>query len=77
MILYYFAIAQNTEVKNLTEVYMLVMYVQIFYHFSIYWSDTSLSKWRERSRSLVECLTRDRRAAGSSLTGVTALCHGP
>ena len=27
----------------------------------------------ERSGSLVECLTRDRRAAGSSLTGVTAL----
>ena len=30
---------------------------------------------RERSGSVVECLTRDRRAAGSSLTGVTALCH--
>ena len=29
-------------------------------------------KW-ERSGSVVECLTRDRRAAGSSLTGVTAL----
>ena len=28
---------------------------------------------RERSGSVVECLTRDRRAAGSSLTGVTAL----
>ena len=30
---------------------------------------------RERSGSVVECLTRDRRAAGLSLTGVTALCH--
>ena len=30
-------------------------------------------KCRERSGSVVECLTRDRRAAGSSLTGVTAL----
>ena len=30
-------------------------------------------KIRERSGSVVECLTRDRRAAGSSLTGVTAL----
>ena len=30
-------------------------------------------KYRERSGSVVECLTRDRRAAGSSLTGVTAL----
>ena len=28
---------------------------------------------KERSGSVVECLTRDRRAAGSSLTGVTAL----
>ena len=28
---------------------------------------------QERSGSVVECLTRDRRAAGSSLTGVTAL----
>ena len=27
---------------------------------------------RERSGSVVECLTRDREAAGSSLTGVTA-----
>ena len=29
---------------------------------------------RERSGSVVECLTLDWRAAGSSLTGVTALC---
>ena len=29
--------------------------------------------FRERSGSVVECLTRDRGAAGSSLTGVTAL----
>ena len=29
--------------------------------------------YRERSGSVVECLTRDRRAEGSSLTGVTAL----
>ena len=28
----------------------------------------------ERIGSVVECLTRDRRTAGSSLTGVTALC---
>ena len=28
----------------------------------------------ERSGSVVECLTRDRRAAGSILTGVTSLC---
>ena len=30
--------------------------------------------YRERSGSVVECLTRDRRTASSSLTGVTALC---
>ena len=30
--------------------------------------------YRERSGSVVECLTRDRGAAGSSLTGVTVLC---
>ena len=29
---------------------------------------------RERSGEVVECLTRDWRAAGSSLIGVTALC---
>ena len=29
---------------------------------------------RERSGSVVECLSRDHGAAGSSLTGVTALC---
>ena len=28
---------------------------------------------RERSGSVVECLTRDREAAGLSITGVTAL----
>ena len=31
------------------------------------------NSFMERSGSVVECLTRDRRAAGSSLTGVTAL----
>ena len=30
----------------------------------------------ERSGSVVEYLTRDHRTAGSSLTGVTALCPG-
>ena len=33
---------------------------------------TSTFEDRERSCSVVECLTRDLRAAGSSLTGVTA-----
>ena len=30
--------------------------------------------FREHSGSVVECLTRDRGVAGSSLTGITALC---
>ena len=30
--------------------------------------------YREYSGSIVECLIRDRRAAGSSLTDITALC---
>ena len=29
--------------------------------------------YRERSGSVVECLTRDREAVGSRLTGITAL----
>ena len=33
-----------------------------------------LKAYWERSGSVVECLTRDRGAAGFSLTGVTALC---
>ena len=35
------------------------------------WNDTFIS-W-ERSGSVVECLTRNQRAASSSLTGITAL----
>ena len=35
---------------------------------------TKTTVLRERSGSVVECLTRDRRATGSSLTGVTVLC---
>ena len=31
-------------------------------------------RFRERNGSVVECLTRDQVAAGSSLTGVIALC---
>ena len=31
-------------------------------------------RMRERSGSVVECLTRDRGAAGLSLTGITVLC---
>ena len=47
-------------------------HTQKIQHNSIKSSNTFLLK--ERSGSVVECLNRDRRAAGSSLTGVTALC---
>ena len=45
-------------------------------HFNIldYRIDRIHSQEREHSGSVVECFTRDRRAAGSSLTGVTTLC---
>ena len=39
----------------------------------MYWFYALPIVLRERSGSVVECLTRDRRVAGSSLTGVTAL----
>ena len=41
--------------------------------YSINFFCISTAKWRERSDSMVECLTGDQEAAGSSLTGVTAL----
>ena len=37
------------------------------------WGPIAYSYRWERSGSVVECLTRDRGAAGSSLTGVTVL----
>ena len=37
-----------------------------------FFADEEPAEW-ERSGSVVECLTRDQRVAGSSLTGVTAL----
>ena len=36
-------------------------------------NDSAHFEMRERSGSVVDCLTRDRKAAGSSLTGVTVL----
>ena len=38
------------------------------------WLELPLAKIRERSGSVVECVTEERRAAGSSLTDVTVLC---
>ena len=44
-------------------------------NWGLYFIDTVIITFqvREHSGSVVECLTRDRGAAGSSLTGVTAL----
>ena len=46
MILYYFPSAQNavnkTVIEFFTEIVYKYMYVHIFYHCSIYWSDTGL-----------------------------------
>ena len=50
-----------------------VTYVSMISKIIKQYFDIKLSKDRERSGSVVECLTRDRRAAGLSLTGVTAL----
>ena len=35
-------IAQNTVNKTLIDFFTALVYVHIFYYFSIYWSDTSL-----------------------------------
>ena len=49
-------------------------YVKLAYlSYTAYVEVIILSRMRERSGSVVECLTGDRRAAGSSLTGVTGL----
>ena len=53
------------------------VYTMLFAHYKnltyIFFASLQLLD-REHSGSAVECLTRDRRAAGSSLTGVTVLC---
>ena len=64
----HFHICQNGKVHNH---YCDVMFVKFFYGFIL---ALFIKCNREGSGSVVECLTRDRRAAGSSLTGVTALC---
>ena len=48
-------------------------FILLKFKFQSYNAIENTNVTRERSGSVVECLTRDRRAAGSSLTGVTAL----
>ena len=50
-----------------------IIYIAHLFLTIICFTKSSPKIW-ERSGSVVECLTRDRGAAGSSLTGVTALC---
>ena len=52
-----------------------ILYISFFFFFFFFFfflGGGGGGVW-ERSGSVVECLTRDRRAAGSSLTGLTAL----
>ena len=44
-----------------------------FYCVNYFKGEHAQAQFRERSVSEVECLTRDREAAGSSLIGVTVL----
>ena len=60
---------------TLLKLYRSLVRSKLDYSCIIYGSaQKSYLQMRERSGSVVECLTRDQRAAGSSLTGVTALC---
>ena len=52
--------------------HQVLIFVQEQEHLTHQWAPLQVT--RERSGSVVECLTRDRGAAGSSLIGVTALC---
>ena len=59
-------------------IFMFKSEIHILFEHGFEFENTINESWvicmnRKRSGSMVECLTRDRRAAGSSLTGVTAL----
>ena len=60
-------LSDDMEAQGLVEILRQFLRIKAIGEFNSFLS-------RERSGSVVECLTRDRRAAGSSLTGVTALC---
>ena len=56
--------------------FMLFCRLLVFFKinlFQMFFQEYHQTVNRERSGSVVECLTRDRGVAGSSLTGVTAL----
>ena len=57
----------------LGQVWYLIVSIPDLCSITYFWKNLFTIHLRERSGSVVECLTRDRRAAGSSLTSVTAL----
>ena len=74
-------ILTNTNVENVLlgdkDMWLYINYPNIRCGYSMrkdFWSLKTFAKiGGERSGSVVECLTRDRRAAGSRLTGVVVL----
>ena len=60
-------IAEDMLVMSDFELHKCCLHYKVLFHF------ISSDKW-ERNGSVVECLTQDRKAAGSSLTGITVLC---
>ena len=63
----------NTTLKLQSAVFTLVIRSRSSKSNFLTPNNVSMQIWRERSGSVVECLTRDREAADLSLTGVTAL----
>ena len=60
--------------SSVWKLYICLFDLILYVHSTIFQlCGTVLPGFWERSGSVVECLTRDRRAAGSSLTGVTTL----
>ena len=63
--------------KNVKMAVMLAILDMEMERFELFWQFPLMPHiyfQREHRGSVVECLTRDRRAAGSSLTSITAMC---
>ena len=67
----FFLILSAVLLKSILIIRIFVITVMYCNRLRAWWSIQS--RLRGRSGSMVECLTRDLEAAGSSLTGVTAL----
>ena len=64
----------NFLITGKAKVIILTSYVKLNETMAIKKFQRSRLTFRERSGSVVECLTQDRGAAGLSLTGITVLC---